>query len=82
MRRPEVVCVPTQRLEDGVEEFGPAVIFFVVWGQEDLAVGGEPLNKVSHQCGRRSSHTGSRIFCYGTKSSRRKDPNPDIELEN
>ena len=48
--------VPTERLEEGVEELGAELFFFVVRGQKDLAVPFEPLDEVSHQCGRRSSH--------------------------
>jgi hypothetical protein len=53
--------VPAERLEEGIEEPGADLIFFVVAGDEDLAVAGEPLDEVSHQCGRRSSHSGNRI---------------------
>jgi len=65
--------VPAEGLEEGVEELSAELFFFVVWGQEDLAVAGEPLDEVSHQCGRRSSHGGSRIFSGRTKSSLRRN---------
>ena len=44
--------VPAERFEEGVEELKAELFFFVVRGQEDLAVPLEPLYKVSHQRGR------------------------------
>jgi hypothetical protein len=36
------------------------LFFFVVRGQEDLAVAGEPFDEVSHEGWRKSTHCGSR----------------------
>jgi hypothetical protein len=41
--------VPAEGLAEGIEECGAELFFFVVRGQEDLAVTREPLDEVYHR---------------------------------
>ena len=56
-----VVHVPAERREEGVEELGAELFFFVVAGLEDLAVLVEAVNQPFDGVGGRRSHTRENI---------------------
>ena len=51
--------VPAEGLEEGVEELGAKLLFFVVKGLEDRSVAGEAVYKVGDERRRRGTHWGS-----------------------
>ena len=66
-----IVHVPAERGEEGIEELRAELLFFVVAGEEDLAVLVEAVNQPSDGVGRGRAHCG---LGYSANARSQADP--------